>query len=263
MAKNKKMTDDEVLSRLIDESGAALGAHEGDLSDDIEKLNDYYHGRPYGNERQGRSQFVTREVYETIESIMPFMMKIFFSSDQAVVFDPEDEDDVEAAQQETEYVNWVFYRDNPGFKIGYSWIKDGLMNKVGYVKAVREAPEPKSTVYKNQTEEQLQLLAANADADFEGDVRIEQQDDGLFTVQVTEIIGQERTVITNIPPEEFRISEGDLDPRDARYSSHAVCSSFSYHGAAVWNDLPSNIRGLQSRKIFKEQAGLHYLNEDG
>lgn len=209
----------DVLSQLKHESANAVGAHDEILADRIEQLNDYYHGKPYGNEVDGRSQFVTREVYETIESIMPYLVKIFFSSDKAVIFDPSDEDDVMASQQETEYVNWVFYKDNPGFEVGYTWLKDGLMNKVGYVKATRETSEPRKEEYENQTETQVAKLAESLGDDFEGDLNVFEQDDGLFTVEVIEE-PQSKTVVCNIPPEEFSISEGDTRIQSARYVSH-------------------------------------------
>ncbi len=214
------MADKDLLTRLKEESETAIGAHDGQLAEDIKKLNDYYHGKPYGNEEQGRSQFVTREVYETVESLMPYLVRVFFSSDKAAVFEPEDEDDVAGAGQETEYVNWVFYRDNPGFKIGYSWLKDGLMNKVGYIKISRESPEPVTSTYKNQSPDEMALLAADIADDFEGDVQAEENGDGTFDIEVSEIRGRDRTVLQNVPPEEFRISEGDIDPDEARYCSH-------------------------------------------
>ena len=221
------MTDEELLSRLQEEADAATGAHDGILAERIEKLNDYYHGDKYGNEVEGRSQFVTREVYETVESIMPYLVKIFFSSDKAVIFDPEDEDDIQAAQQETEYVNWVFYRANPGFKIGYSWIKDGLMNKVGYVKATRESASPESKEYEHQTEEQIAMMLAGLGDDFEGSVELFQEDEELSTLKITEVKGEDRTVITNVPPEEMRISEGDTCIESARYVAQVSMRTIS------------------------------------
>ena len=221
------LTEEEVLDRLKREDQAALGSHEGELQDSVEKINDYYHGKPYGNEVQGLSSFVTREVYETAESIMPYLVKIFFSSDKAVVFDPEDEDDVAAAKQETEYVNWVFYKNNPGFKIGYTWLKDGLLNKVGYVKAVRETSEPTVDNHENLTEEQAGMLLGDLGDDFEGDVQILQKPDGLVDINVTHGVDKADTVIYNIPPEEMRISEGDVDIRDARYVAHYAARTLS------------------------------------
>ena len=215
-----KMDEEDILKTLREESALSIGAHEGQLAEDIERLNDFYHGKPYGNEVEGKSKFVTREVYETVESIMPYLIKVFFSSDKACIFEPEDEDDVESSIQETEYVNWVFYRNNPGFLVGYSWLKDGLMNRVGYVKAVREKAPPKRTELENQTDEQVQLILADMEEDFLGDIGIVDQGDGLTTVILDEGEGEDKTVISNIPPEEMRISDGDKELQTARYVAH-------------------------------------------
>tara|TARA_S200002703_G_scaffold1263_1_gene2198 strand:+ start:4176 stop:6149 length:1974 start_codon:yes stop_codon:yes gene_type:complete len=214
---------EEILTALKLEDSESIGAHEGALADEIEDLNAYYHGKPYGNEVEGRSQLRTREVYETVESIMPYLVKIFFSSEKAVIFDPEDEDDTKAAEQETEYVNWVFYKDNPGFRIGYQWLKDGLMNKVGYVSAIRETAAPTYDVYENKTEEQVGMLLSSLGDDFEGDVQLIQKDDDLVDVKIIKQSGRERTVVSNIPPEELRISEEATSVCDARYVGR-VCS---------------------------------------
>jgi len=222
------ITDNEdLLTALQLEDDAAIGGHDGQLSERIEKLNDYYHGKKYGDEQEGKSQIVTREVYETIESIMPYLVKVFFSTDQAVVFEPEDEDDVAIAQQETEYVNWVFYKDNPGFKIGYTWLKDGLMNKVGYVKAIRETPEPVVEEYEHKTEEQIAMLLEGLGEDFEGDVELFQEDDGKVSISITRVTGRDRTVISNLPPEEISVSEGDTCLQTARYVKHEAMRSIS------------------------------------
>ncbi len=164
MAKRNKLTEEEIVAELRQEALQAIGAHDGELADDIERSFNYYMGKPYGDEVDGRSKFVTREVLETIEGMMPYLVKIFFSSDQAVVFEPDSEEDIPATEQETEYVNWVFYRRNPGFKIGYQWIKDGLMNRIGIVKAVREGSfGPTVRKYRNLTEEQIAELFADID----------------------------------------------------------------------------------------------------
>ena len=246
------LTDEEVLDILKTESSQAIGAHDGILADQIEKLNDYYHGKPYGNEVEGKSQYVTREVYETVESIMPYLIKVFFSSDQAVIFLPEDEEDIAAARQETEYVNYVFYKENKGFKVGYQWLKDGLMNKVGYVHVSREMPEPVTTFYTGKTEEEAALLAESIPADFEGDITASQNDDGTFDITVVEITGRERTVVANVPPEEFRISEGDVEPDSARYvawHSPRTISDIRAMGLEIDDDIEDNGDELETSTV--------------
>ncbi len=58
------------------------------------------------------------------------------------------------AKQATEYVNWVFNRDNEGVIILHDWFKDALLQKVGVVKAYWEDKEdvviPTSSEFKLQ-----------------------------------------------------------------------------------------------------------------
>lgn len=227
--RGKQMSEQEIVAALAQAADEAIGAHDGDLADEIEKGFDYYMGKPYGDEVEGKSQFTTREVMETIEGMMPFLTEVFFGSDKAVVFEPEDEDDVEAAEQETEYVNWVFYKSNPGFKIGYDWLKDGLMNKMGIVKAVREGNfKPQRIRMTDQSDEEVALwLAENEDLVVE-DITIERDDETELSDIIYEVNRSEhKTVVYNVPPENFRISEDSRDMESAFYVGESYEKSIS------------------------------------
>ena len=90
---------------------------------------------------EGRSRAVSTDVADTIEGLMPALMDIFASSDDVVRFEPVGKEDVQAAEQETDYVNHVFMQKNPGFLVLYSFIKDALLSKVGIVKVYWEQKE--------------------------------------------------------------------------------------------------------------------------
>src|SRR5262249_12949952 len=79
-----------------------------------------------------------------------------------VEFHPVGEEDVAAAEQETDYVNHVFMQKNPGFLILYSFIKDALLSKVGIVKVwwEEEEREQRETFY-GLTDEQFMMIVAN------------------------------------------------------------------------------------------------------
>ena len=36
---------------------------------------------------------------------------------------------------------------------------------------------------------------------------------------------------------------------------------FSYKGAKVWNDIPKNIRNVESAALFKKQVGNYFLGQ--
>ena len=133
VAKNRKVTEEELVSRIKTEITDSLG-YGDEISKQRETAMEYYYGLPFGNEVEGRSQFVDSTVADTIEWIKPSLMRVFASGDEMVKFSPHGPEDVQMAEQATDYVNYVFTKDNPGWEILYSWFTDALLSKNGIVK---------------------------------------------------------------------------------------------------------------------------------
>ena len=110
------ITDEQIASICRGEVDSASGKASGELAHERAEALDYYNGEPYGDEIEGRSQVVTREVMETIEWIMPSLARIFTDVDNMVRFEPVNGDDVEQAKIETEVVNYVYWKQNKGFE---------------------------------------------------------------------------------------------------------------------------------------------------
>lgn len=89
-------------------------------------LNDY-NQRPYGNEQEGWSGVVTSDVADTVEWLLPDLIRPFVSNSKAVVFKPDTAEQVEGAKGQTAAVNYVFYRQNNGFMTLYTAFKDALI----------------------------------------------------------------------------------------------------------------------------------------
>ena len=103
------MSDDrELLARINVEIHDALGYYNDDLADQRELAQEYYYALPFGNEVDGRSQYVDSTVQDTIEWIKPSLMRVFASGDEMVRFSPQGPEDVKSAEQATDYVNYVF-----------------------------------------------------------------------------------------------------------------------------------------------------------
>lgn len=128
-----KLTEQEVRAIIGARLSNTLSTSFSDLQNDRKLALDFYYGRPMGNEIDGRSQVVSKDMMDTIEWMMPSLMRIFCIRD-AVQFDPVGPEDEPLAKQETAYVSHVLWKKNPGFMTIYSWIKDALMQKVGYIK---------------------------------------------------------------------------------------------------------------------------------
>lgn len=166
MPRAERMTEDDLKSIIQQNINASIGYLDGDLSSDRRQNLEYYEGQPYGNEIEGRSSVVTREVMDTIEWILPSLLRIFFSSENIGEFQPEGEEDIEAAEQATDYVNFIAQRDNPGFMIVYTWFKDALLQKLGIVKTWwDEREDVREEVYANLSQDEYLKIAEDDDVE--------------------------------------------------------------------------------------------------
>ena len=154
--------DMEIIAQIEAQENIAYGVNDSALSNDRAEAIDYYLGQPFGNEEEGRSQVVSYDVQDTIESALPQLLKVFVAGDKVVQFDPKGPEDQEAAEQETDYINHVVMEQNEGFKIFYVWFKDALLSKNGYVKVYAEEEEEEEEYeYKGLSDAQLQMLASD------------------------------------------------------------------------------------------------------
>ena len=145
-----------VIGSYIDDS---LGFIATDTQLERAAALEYYLREPYGNEVEGRSQIVTGEVAEVVDGALPQIMKVFTTSSKAVEFEPVNAGDSALSEQVTQYVNHIFYKDNDGFEIMHDWFKDGLLQKVGVVKAYWDDKKNTTTEkYQNLTEDELAML---------------------------------------------------------------------------------------------------------
>ena len=132
-----KLSTSEVQAILKGEKSDALSAAESSkLSHDRGRALDYYLGDMSEDmpAPADRSRAVSSDVADTVEGLMPSLMEVFFGGDEVVEFVPTGQEDEEAAQQETDYVNYVFTQKNNGFLVMYSFVKDALLSKNGIVK---------------------------------------------------------------------------------------------------------------------------------
>ena len=79
MAK-EKITEEDLVTRIKGEINNSLGYMGDTISKQREQAMEYYYGLPFGNEVEGRSQFVDSTVQDTIEWIKPCLL---YTSDAA------------------------------------------------------------------------------------------------------------------------------------------------------------------------------------
>jgi hypothetical protein len=217
-----RLTEDEQRAIVGKRLSDTLNSSYSELRNDREKALDFYHGRPMGNEQEGRAQVVSKDMMDTIEWMMPSLLRIFATKD-AVQFDPVGPEDETLAKQETAYVTHVLWKKNPGFMILYNWIKDALMQKVGYVKYWWEDEEKVCfDHYTGLTDDQLLLTMQSLQEQGEVDiVGSEQDDDGTWSIKIRQKKKYGCAKIEVTPPEEIIVdSQCRGDVKKAKFAGH-------------------------------------------
>ena len=161
------MMDDEQLGSIISgEITDALNHYDQEFSAKRIKALDYYLAEPLGNEVEGKSQVISQEFADTVEQIMPSLMRIFTASDKYVRFAARTAEDEPRAEQASDYVNYIINHDNPGFRIFSHWFRDALMFGLGAVKFYYDdTTTVEEATYENLSEGEIALLLANPDVE--------------------------------------------------------------------------------------------------
>jgi hypothetical protein len=226
------MDEGRLKAILESEIDNAIGYIESETTQSRAKALQFYLRQPFGNEVEGRSQVVTGEVAEAVDGALPQLVRVFTQSDDIVRFEPKGPGDEEGAKQATEYCNWVFYTQNPGFAVLHDWFKDALLQKTGIVKAYWDNKvDVTKESYENLTDEELILLMSD------GNVEIMEQSteemateeiDGegnpvmfrTHSVVLAKKVNRGGVKIENVPPEEFLISKRAINVEDSPFVAH-------------------------------------------
>lgn len=222
------------IQAAIDDS---IGFIESETVDQRKTALQYYLRQPLGNEVEGKSQVVTGEVAEAIDGALPALLRIFTGSDQIVVANPSGPGDEAAAKQATDYLNYIFLRDNPGVSIMRDWFFDALLQKNGIVKAYWEDKKDVSKEeYEGLTDDELAMMMQDDEIEVvsQNARQIPAVDPvmaevimaaggevptyNLNDVKIKKTKNLGRVVIENVPPEEFLISKKGVAIRGSRAS---------------------------------------------
>ena len=219
----------------------ALGYHDSEYGADRIQAMDYYMGEKFGNEQEGRSQVTTTEVADTIEFVMPSLMRTFTQTDDFVKFMPRNEEDVAGAEQATSYANYVINCQNNGFVILHNFFKDALLQKIGVVKVYYDETEnAEEETYTNLSDDELTLLLQDDNVEIVeqnteeyGEEGVDEMGMPLSDYSVSHDVKIRRTMydgmikVDNIPPEEFLVSKRASSIDEADFVAHRTTMKVS------------------------------------
>jgi hypothetical protein len=221
-AQAEGMSDDELEAIVEAEVQDAVSFIDSEIGKARADAIRFYRGEKLGNEEEGRSQFVSRDVADTISAIMPSLMRIFFGPEHVVEFVPEQQEDEAVAAQQTDYINYIVTRDNDGFEVFHAVLKNALREKVGFIKYWwDDSVEVRTRRYTGLDMDGLTKLLEDVDASLEAEiVEKEQREDGTLDVTLKLKRKVDRAKIAAVPPEEFLINRDAVSLDTARLVAH-------------------------------------------
>jgi hypothetical protein len=242
MQEDEVMSEEQLQGVISAEIYDAISFIDDDIGGNRALATEYYYGQPFGDEEEGRSQVVSMDVRDTVQGILPSLMRIFFGPERVVEFAPQGPEDIASAEQATDYVDFIFKRDNPGFKILHSAFKDALVRKVGIVKYWwDESVEVKAESFSMLDEQTMMFLTQDPDieisavreypipgmAEMNAAQGIMTPPPMMYDVEIKRRIKTGKVKIEALPPEEFLIDRRAKSIDEATFVGHRAMKTVS------------------------------------
>ena len=203
---------EDIEAIAADAVSDAISFVESEIAEDRIKAQRYFDGDVDIGEEEGRSKVVATKVRDTIRAIKPSLMRVFLSHDKPVEYIPKGPEDVQAAEQATEFMHYTFQEHN-GYKVISDAFHDALIKKCGVVKVYWDDYEEQETFTFNDLEEmEYQLVVSDPGIEvLEETRRVEmiKDEQGLdieqprYDVVVARYQEMGKLCIESVPPEEF------------------------------------------------------------
>jgi hypothetical protein len=211
-----KPLDEAVLVALLKEQWESADTYyNSEIADEQEAAIDYYEGRPFGDEIDGRSQIVLPDVQDAVDHMTIQVVKPFVSGDRVVEFEARNEQDAEFVDDALEAVSQTFMRGQHGFRVIHDWAKAGLKENFCALKS--------TVAFEAKVVQQKMLADAEqlAMADEETAATAVDNGDGTFTVTTKQEIRQPKFYDYTVPSEEYRHTRRARSEDDCEYQAHA------------------------------------------
>ena len=253
MAKQYKEEEIKAISEEESKSIDLVGVIKSEMDDAKDFIHqvgseraestEYY----LGNEPEGtsslQSEFVSTDVRESILFMLPSIMRTFFGTKKIVEFVPKGPEDIQLAEQQTDYINYIIQQKNPGFQVLYDVFQDALVRKTGFVKVFWDDSVTATThEYTNLDPQSYQALILDKNVEIVKESvtnetiitfdpisqqEVTQEVPASYDLTIRRLKPKDQVCIESIPPEEVLISRHARDIESASYVAHRMIKSVS------------------------------------
>jgi hypothetical protein len=204
---------------------------------------EYYLGTEPEGTSTLQSEYVSTDVRESVLFMLPSIMRTFFGTKKIVEFVPKGPEDIQLAEQQTDYINYLIREKNPGFQVLYDVFKDALVRKTGFVKVFWDNSVTATThEYTNIDPQSYQALILDKNVevveesvtnetiitfDPVSQEEVTQEIPASYDLTIRRLKPKDQVCIESVPPEEILISRHARDIETASYVAHRMIKSVS------------------------------------
>jgi hypothetical protein len=215
-----KYSDSELSALLSKELRQGLGSPGSEISQIRLRNLQYFKATAEGElaapEITDRSSLVATDVSDTVEWMLPSLLRVFASSKDAMQCKAKSQKYVQGAKMAQDYLQHIFWTKNRGFHTLYQWFKDAMIQKVGFLKVGwEEFEEDAEETYSGLVAEQVQELMEDPDLKpieqasrvvmIHDEMSEQSQPLTVYDVKFKRVTKKGRCVVNPCPPEEVRI----------------------------------------------------------
>lgn len=213
-----KQLSERELSSLV-ESAISSSEHFTDskLQRERTDVHQYYEGELPKPLHKGDSKYVSRDVFDAVDSARSLILEAFSGHHRIVKFRPEANGSVEDANNASDYCRYAFFRDNRGEEIMYDATTDGLMARYAVAHVYPdESVETEQYEFEGLTRDEYDAFLVSAETD-EYEVLEEDWKNGLVTGKVEFTKRRKRVHVESVPPENFLVSARTSNIHEAKF----------------------------------------------
>lgn len=222
-----KVQIESIVSKAIQD---AVDFIDGEIAPQRIKAQRYFDGEVDIGYEEGRSRVVATKCREVVRGMKPSIQRIFLTSEKPVEFVPRGPEDVQSAEQATQYVSYKF-QQHDGYRVLNDVFQDAMVKKAGIAYVYhKDNMETEIHTFTNLTDEAFTVIVKEDDVEVlehEARMTITVDEMGMeietpeHDVKIARSMPHGDLCIESVPPEDFFVD------RNARSVDDCYCIGHS------------------------------------
>ena len=218
---------ESIVSKAIQD---AVDFIDGEIAPQRIKAQRYFDGEVDIGYEEGRSRVVATKCREVVRGMKPSIQRIFLTSEKPVEFVPRGPEDVQSAEQATQYVSYKF-QQHDGYRVLNDVFQDAMVKKAGIAYVYhKDNMETEIHTFTNLTDEAFAVIVKEDDVEVlehEARMTITVDEMGMeietpeHDVKIARSMPHGDLCIESVPPEDFFVD------RNARSVDDCYCIGHS------------------------------------